>query len=612
MQLPIKVFAKLAILAMALVMGSNVQASPEVTISQAIAMHGEPKYKEGFTHFEYVNPDAPKGGTVRRDAVGTFDTLNNFTPKGNSAQGLGLIYDTLLTRSLDEPFTLYGLIAEKIELPKDRSWIKFHLNPNAKFHDGKAISANDVVFTFNTLIKKGPPHYQAYYEDVESVTAIDSKTVKFVFKPTNNAELPLIVGELPVLPEHYWKNKDFSKSTLTAPLGSGPYKIEQIEPGRSISYQRVDNYWAKNHPINKGTYNYDTVIYDYYRDRSIALEAFKAHELDYREENNSKLWATAYDIPQVKSGDIVKELIPHQRPVGMQGFAMNTRREIFKDPKVREALALAFDFEWTNKNLFYGQYKRTKSYFDNTELASTGLPSEEELEILLPYKDQLPEEVFTKEYQPPYTDGNGKIRNQLRLAWRKLKAAGWTIKGGKLLNKNNEQMTFEIMLYAPAFERVVNPFRKNLERLGIDVSIRMVDVTQYINRLRSFDYDMIIATFGQSSSPGNEQRNYWGSKYADQPSSRNFIGIKNPVIDEIIEKLIAADSRESLVNLTRALDRVLLWNHYVIPQHHISAWRVAYWDTFERPKISPKLDIGFFTWWIKPGSQTISVKLQSE
>ena len=574
-------------------------AQRKVTTSHALAMSGSPKYDKNFTHFDYANPDAPKGGHVTLDAPGTFDTLNPFTIKGVPAAGIGLMYDTLTVRSLDEPFTQYGLIAEKIELPIDRTWVIYHINPKAKFHDGKAVTSEDVIFSFNLLKEKGDPLYGKYWADVEKVEALGNLKVKFYLGNKPNLELALILGELTVLPKHYWEAHDFTKPTLEIPVGSGPYKIQKFKAGRSITYQRDENYWAKDLPVNRGHYNFNTITYDYYRDPSVSIYAFKAGEYDFRQENISKAWATAYTGPAFNRGFIIKEEIPNDVDQGMQAFVYNTRHKIFKERTVRAALAYAFDFEWTNKELFYGQYTRSTSYFSNSELASTGLPSPEELKILNPFKDQLPKEVFEKEYQPPKTDGSGNNRNNIRMALRLLKQAGWVIKGGKLVNqKTGQPFNFEILLYDPTFERVVLPFKKNLARLGIKVDIRMVDTAQYINRLRDYDFDMIITTFGQTESPGNEQRQFWGSDAANIPGTQNYAGIQDPVIDKLIEGLISAPNRKALVTATRALDRVLLWGCYVIPQWHLSKFRVAYWNKFSRPKILPRYALGFNTWWV--------------
>lgn len=585
-----------ALLAGALFTNANAAS----TVSHGIAMHGDLKYPAGFSHFDYVNPDAPKGGRVVQSSLGTFDSFNPFIIKGTAADAVGLIYDSLLGRSDDEPFSLYGLVAEKLEVADDRSWITFYLNPNARFSDGEALNADDIVFSVQTLREQGAPFYRAYYSDIDTVKALNEKTVKFTFKHSNNNELALIVGDIPIFPKHYWEGRDFTKPNLDIPVGSGAYIIDAFEPGRSVTFKRNPDYWAEDLPVNKGRHNFDEIVYDYYRDGTVALEAFKAGEYDFRQENSSKRWATGYTGDAFDSGKIMVKELEHENPTGMQAFVLNTRRAKFSDPEVRKALAYAFDFEWTNNAIFYNAYTRTHSYFSNSEMAATKLPTPAEVAILEPIKDQVPSEVFTKVYRAPTTDGNGKIRGQLRKAKRILLKAGWTLKGGKLLNnETGEQFTFEMLLVDPAFERVVAPFIRNLELMGINASIRVVDVSQYINRIRAFDFDVIVSSFGQSSSPGNEQRDFWHSSGADQPGSRNVIGIKNPAVDYLVEQLIQAPDREQLVLRTRALDRVLQWNHYVIPQFHINKYRVAYWDKFGMPDKRPRYSLGFDTWWVK-------------
>ena len=564
-----------------------------------VSMHGDLKYPESFQHFDYVNPNAPKGGTVRLGSQGTFDTFNSFIIKGNPAAGLGFMYDTLMASSSDEAFSQYGLLAEKMHMPEDRSWVAFTLRKEARWHDGRPVSVEDVIWTFNTLVTKGTPFYRFYYGNVSEVIKTSERRVRFNFKVGENRELPLIIGQLTVLPKHYWDGKDFNKTTLKPPLGSGPYKIGTFEAGRSITMNRVKDWWGKDFPVNKGQYNFDSIRYDYYRDGTIALEAFKAGEFDYRAENSSKAWATAYKIPNVNKGLIKLEEIKHDRSSGMQGLVYNTRRKIFKDKAVRQALAYAFDFEWSNKNLFYDQYTRTRSYFDNSELAATGLPSQEELEILEPYRGKIPDEVFTKEYNPPKNEVPGKIRKSLRTATKILKDAGWIIKEKKLVNvKNGIDLKFEILLSSPISERIILPFVKNLERLGIKASVRTIDTSQYRRRMDTHDFDMIIGVFGQSMSPGNEQRSFWGTKAADLEGGRNLIGIKDPVIDALIEKIIAASSREDLIIAVKAMDRVLQWNYWLIPQFHANFDRIAYWNKFGRPKVTPSQGNQFISWWV--------------
>ena len=459
-------------------------------------------------------------------------------------------------------------------------------------------------------MEKGRPFYKYYYSDVKEVIKESENKVRFNFKGNTNLELPLIVGQLPVLPKHYWKNKKFGDTSMDVPIGSGPYKIKDFDPGRSITYELNLNYWAKDIPIKKGTENFEIIQYEYYKDRSIEREAFKSGEIDLFNENTSKDWATSYEISAVKNNLIKKELIEHENPQGMQAFIFNTRKEIFKDRRVREALSYAFDFEWTNKNLFYNAYKRTNSFFENSELASKKLPSVKELGYVSAYADVLHKDIFTKEYNPPKTDASGFVRNELKKATLLLEKSGWKLVDGKLSNnRSGIKFKFEILLVSPAFERIVLPFIDNLNKLGIDVTLRTIDSAQYQNRLDNFDFDMVISTFSQSLSPGNEQKNYWGSDAANTIGSRNIIGIKDTIVDLLINKIIASKSREDLIHSTRALDRVLLWDHYVIPQWHISAYRTLYWDIFERPAIIPKYSLGTNTWWVDKKRQ---VQLKKE
>jgi microcin C transport system substrate-binding protein len=598
--------AVLVCLLLLLAPGSPMQAAA----TPGMSLFGDLKYGPDFKHFDYVNPTAAKGGTMRSSAIGTFDTLNPFVIKGVPAAGLGAIFDTLAVASEDEPGSVYGLVAEKIELSPDKLSVLYTIRSEARFHDGTPMTPEDVVWTFETLRAKGQPMYRSYYGDVNKVEKEGDRGVRFFFKSAENRELPQIIGEMPVLSKAYWSGRDFEKTTLDPPLGSGPYKIESLDPGRSITYRRVVDYWAADLPVNKGRYNVDVIHYDYYRDATIALEAFKAGQYDVRLENSSKDWATGYDSPALRAGLIKKEQIPNQRPSGMQGFGYNLRRPIFQDPRVREALAYAFDFEWSNKNLFYSAYQRTRSYFDNSELAATGLPQGEELAILEKFRARIPDAVFTTEYDPPKSDGSGNIRDGLRAALKLLKDAGWTFKGEKLVNDETGQpFEFEILLDNPQFERIVLPFTKNLERMGITARVRTVDTAQYEKRMEMFDFDMAVVAFGQSLSPGNEQREYWGSQAADEQGSRNLLGIRNKVIDELIEELVRAPDRGSLIAHTRALDRVLQYGYYVVPHYHLAAFRVAYWDKFRRPATSPKYAVGMETWWIDPkAEQSVEAK----
>ena len=583
-------------------------AGEDVYIGHALAMHGAPKYGPEFTHFDYVNPHAPKGGTVKQAVIDTFDSLNQFIIRGLPAAQIGLIYDTLMVGSADEALTMYGLVAETIEVPEDRSWVAFTLRPEARFHDGSPITAEDVIFSFNILRDKGEPFYRAYYGNVAKVEKMGPRKVKFTFKPGENRELPLIVGQLNILPKAYWEARAFDKTTLEPPLGSGPYKVESVDPGRSITYRRVEDYWARDLPVNVGQYNFDVIRIEYYRDATVAREALIRGDFDFRPENESKAWATAYDIDVVERGLLIKKAVGHRRSAGMQAFVFNIRQPIFRDKRVRQALAYAFDFEWTNKNLFYGQYRRTQSYFSNSELASSGLPTGGELEVLERFRGRVPEEVFTKEYKAPSYDGSGNIRPGLRIALKLLGEAGWVVRDKKLVDaETGRPMSFEILLISPAFERIVLPFAHNLKKLGIDARVRLVDPAQYQNRLIEFDYDMIVGVWGQSLSPGNEQRDSWSSAAADAIGSRNLIGIKDPAIDELIELVIAAPDRQSLIERVRALDRVLLWGHFVIPHWHIPYDRLVFWDKFGVPEVIPMQGTSPLRWWID-GNKALALK----
>ena len=578
-----------------------------------IAMTGAVKYPADFTHFDYVNPNAPKGGEVKLAAIGTVDSLNPFVLKGVSAAGLSLVFDSLLESSADEAFSEYGLLAETVETPPDRSWVIFNLRPEAQFADGTPVLAEDVAWTFETLKTKGNPQYRLYYGNVKKAEVLGERRIKFTFKGGDNRELPLIIGQMQILSKKYYSQTEFNQTTLTPPLGSGPYRIQSAEAGRYIVFERRADYWGRDLPLMRGRYNFDRIRYDYYRDGKIALEAFKSGEYDFRQENVAKDWATAYDFPALDRGLVIKRDIAHEIPTGMQGFAMNLRRPLFQDARVRQALGYAFDFEWSNKALFFGAYTRTNSYFSNSELAARGLPDAAELTLLNPYRDQLPPEVFTTEYQPPKTDGSGNLRDNLRQARDLLQAAGWELVGEKL-QKDGREFTFEIVANSPAFERILLPFANNLKRLGITANIRTIDSAQYEKRLQEFDYDMTVVVIPQSLSPGNEQRNYWSTKAADTPGSNNLIGIKDPVVDALVEKLIAAQDRGELIAAARALDRVLLWGHYVIPNWHIRTHRVAYWDKFGTPAIAPKYSLGFIdTWWVDEAREkTLAARRQTD
>ncbi len=555
-----------------------------------------PKYTTTFPYFDYVNPTAPKGGTLRLAVDGTFDSFNSFIPKGNAAS-TGSV-ETLLVNSADEPFTAYGLVAKTMEWPADRSWVIFNLRPEARWHDGTPITADDVVWSFETLVEKGMPFYRYYYSAIDSAEALNTHRVRFNFKESGNQELPLITGQLPVLPKHYWASRDFSATTLDPPLGSGPYRIQKFEAGRYIVQERVTDYWGANLPVRRGMNNFDIIRTEYFRDATPIRLALKAGDIDFRLENQSKAWADDYNVAVVDKGLLNKEMVPHRQPTGMQAFVMNTRRTLFQDPRVRQALGYAFDFEWSNRTLFNGQYTRTTSYFSNSELASSGLPEGSELALLEHYRGRIPDTVFNQAFRIPVTDGSGRPRENLRKATALLKSAGWSVRDLKLINEaTGVPFRFEVLLSSKAFERIVLPYTQNLKLLGIEAKIRLVDRTQYMERYRQKDFDMLVAVWGQSETPGNEQREYWGSDAADSVGSRNLAGIKDPVVDELIELLVKSDSREQLNVRTRALDRVLLWGHYVVPHWHIRADRVLYWDKFSRPATPVRSGVMRSRWW---------------
>ena len=560
-------------------------------------MHGKPKYEEGFTHLDYVNPDAPKGGTVRFGAYGAFDNLNRVAFKGSKAAGLGYINDTLMRRVWDEAFTLYGLIAEYADMPDDRSSITFYINPNAKFHDGSPITREDVLFSLETFQTKGTPNQKKTYGKVTSTEMIGENGIKMNFINNEDKELPLIIaGFLPIIPKKYYSTIDVTKTFLDIPLGSGPYKIESLEPGRQIKYQRVKDYWAKDLPVHKGQYNFDEIIYDYYKDSNVLLEAFKVGEYDYRREYNAKRWQSNYTFDAVDRGDVILQEMKNDRPTGMNALVMNSRKEIFNNPQVRLALSYAYDHEWINKALYNNAYTRTDSYFDNSPLASSGLPSENELKLLNPWKNQLPKEIFNQTYQPPVSDGSGMPRDNLRIAKKILEGEGWFVEDGKLI-KDGKEFAFEFLIVSPSVEKIALAFQKTLEVLGITMSVRTVDSSQYQARMLNYDFDMIKASWNVSLSPGNEQQFYWGSEVGKKDGSKNYAGVNSPVVDSLIETLIGAKTREELTTAIHALDRVLLWGHYVIPLYHSNTDRIAYWNFLEFPDEIPLYGLVIESWW---------------
>lgn len=570
------------------------------TRTYVITMLDKPGLPADFSNFPFVNPSAPKGGEVALAAIGTFDSFNGFIVRGTAAADLSRVYDTLLRNNADEPSTAYGHLAGSIELPADRSWVAFELRPEARFHDGKPVTAEDVVWTFETLRTSGRPFYRAYYADIDKAVAESPTRVVFRFKTNKNRELPLILGEMPVLPKHWWQGREFDKPLTDPPLGSGPYQVDRFDFGRSIAYRRVPEYWGKDLATARGLNNFEVIRTEYFRDATVAFEAFKAGQIDFREENIAKQWATGYEFPAVKRGLVKKEVLRHHLPTGMQGFAMNTRRDIFKDRRVRQAMDLAFDFEWCNANLFYNAYTRTNSYYSNSDLACSGVPQGDELKLLEPFRDKLPPEVFTTEFKLPVTDGSGNNRENLRAALKLLKEAGWEVKERKLVNESGNPFSFEILLDQPAFERVALPYVQWLSHLGIEARVRTVDPAQYQRLMDEFQFDMTVVLLSESDSPGNEQVNYWSSSSAKQPGSENLMGAVDPAVDALVAQLILAPDRASLVTIAHALDRVLLWSWYVVPHWHLQSVRVAYWDRFGRPDKPVRTGVAFDSWWVEP------------
>ena len=566
-----------------------------------LSAFGDLKYPADFAHFGWVNPDAPKGGriaTIGTGALTTFDSFNSFILKGDAAQGLELLFDSLMTRATDEPDAVYGLVARSAELAADGKSVTFRLRPEAKFADGSPLSADDVIFTFKTLKEKGHPSYRVLLRDVVEAQAPDAATVRYLFTGSQIRDLPLTVASLPVLSKAYYASHDFEQTTLDPPLGSGPYKLGDFKQGTFVNYRRRPDYWAKDLPVTRGRFNFDEVRYEYYRDRTAALESFKAGAYDLREEFTSRDWATGYDVPAVRQGRIVLLTLPDESPSGAQGFFLNTRRPKFADARVRKALDYAFDFEWTNKNIFYGLYKRTESFFENSDMKATGKPSTAELALLEPFRAQLPAEVFDAPYTAPVSDGSGQDRKLLREAARLLSEAGYEVKGGKRVDARGEALSLEFLITDPVSERILLPYVKNLEALGISASVRRIDPAQYERRVKSFDFDAVTTRYVLRLTPGAEMRNFWSSEAAKTEGSFNLAGISQPAVDALIAKAVEAKSREELLTATRALDRVLRAGHYWVPQWYKAAHNIAYWDKFQRPALKPRYDRGIIdSWW---------------
>jgi microcin C transport system substrate-binding protein len=586
-----------------LTLAAPAAAEPQ-TRHHALALIGQPQFGPDFTHFDWVNPSAPKGGRVRQFSLGTFDSLNPFPVKGIPAAGVTLIYDTLMVSSPDEPSTEYGLIAEWVSYPDDFSSATFKLRAGARFHDGKPITPEDVIFSLEA-IKKASPRFAFYYKNVIGGHKVGDDQVKFDFDVKGNRELPLIVGELPILPKHFWEAtgangepRDLSKSTLEVPLGSGPYRIKEVDAGRAITLERVTDWWAKDLPVSKGQWNFDEIKFLYFRDQVPAFEAFKAGQLDYWPQSSAKMWVTGFDFDAFNRGQVAKYEVPVASVAPMQAFTFNTRRPQFQDPRVRQAFNLALNFEWANKSLMYDSYVRVDSYFGNSELQATSLPQGRELEILNEIRSEVPPEVFTKEWKNPVYAAQDNERKHLAEANKLFTEAGYKPVNGVLTNAAGQQLKAEFLLYQPDFERLVLPYIKDLEKLGVQATVRTIDTAQYQRRVDTFDFDIIVHSFRQSLSPGNEQRDFWGSEAAGKEGSRNVIGIKNPAVDKLIDKIILAKDRDDLVAATKALDRVLLWNHYVVPQWHAPFARIAMWKQYGRPDKLPSRNPSFLrVWW---------------
>lgn len=570
----------------------------EMIRTHALSLLDAPSLPPDFSHFPWVNPDAPKGGEIALTAIGSFDSFNPFILRGTAAVGIALTLDPLIASNLDEPSTEYGHLAHTIEIAGDRRSVAFELREDARWHDGRPVTADDVVWTFETLRTQGRPFYRAYWADVTEAVAEGPRRVVFRFRSNENRELAQILGQISVLPKHWWEGRDFTRPITEPPLGSGPYRIARFEQNRTVVYERVPDYWARNLGTRRGLYNFDRYRYEYFRDTSVAFEAFRAGQIDWRTENIARDWATGYDFPARRRGLVRLESIPHQLPTGMQAFVVNLRRPLFQDQRVRRALIEMFDFEWMNANLFFGTYTRTASFYSNSEFAATGLPEGEELAILERFRGRIPPAVFTTPHALPVTDGSGNNREGARRALDLLREAGWTVRNRRLVNAQNQPFTFEILLSGPSFERVALPYVQWLQRIGIEARVRTVDPAQYQVRTDAFDYDMTVDVIPQSLSPGNEQRDFFTCEKARQNGSQNVAGFCDPVLDELVELVIAAPNRAALVARTRALDRVLLHNDFVVPQWHIRSFQIAWWDKFGRPPRPPRFGLGLEAWWV--------------
>lgn len=583
--------------------------------SHAITLFGAPKYPQGFSHFAYVNVNAPRGGTFTMSYSSSFDSLNPFLLKGLAAPAVSaLVFQTLMTPSLDEPQTYYPLIAQDVTIAADDSAVDFTINPKARWNDGEPITAQDVIFSFDALKNKGHPTFRVLYKDIASVKALSSRRVRFHFNEKGHRELPLYAASMPILPKHYYDKIAFDKTTLTPPLGSGPYQIAKVDAGKTIIFERVKNYWADRLPSQRGMYNFEKIRIDVYRDDVVALEGIKSGQFDYYEEYIARNFATAYNIPAVARGDLIKTAIPNKIPRGMQGFIFNTRRAKFADPRVREAIGLSMDYEWMNQRLFYSAYTRTNSFFQNTEFAATDIPTGAESKLLEPFTSILPKELFTESFYVPQTDGTGYARANLLRAQRLLDEAGWVMRDGVRTNSvTGEKLTIEFLMSQRTFERVVAIMRRNLDKLGISSTFRYVDDSQYQKRVDNRDFDIVSIWWNLGTHfPGSEQYGYWHSSQADVEGAQNLGGVKNDAVDALVQNIATAKTLEQLRPAARALDRVLLWQYYVIPHWYISNWRVIYWNKFGKPKLQPPYAVGALeTWWIDPKKALIMQKRQS-
>ncbi len=567
---------------------------------------GDLKYPSDFKHFDYVNPDAPKGGrliTIGVSSVTTFDSFNPFIVKGDAAQGIEqLVYDTLMARAWDEPDALYGLVAATVDVAPDGLSVSFRLRAEARFADGSPVTAADAAFSFDILKANGEPSFAVQLRDVIRVETVDPLTVRYVFQGTQVRDLPGVVAQMPILSKAFYQDKDFTQSDLVPPLGSGPYRIGKFNQGSYVTFERRPDYWGKDLPVNRGRYNFDEIRFDYYRDRNAAFEAFTAGKVDLREEFISRDWATAYDLAQVRDGRIIKEELPDDTPSGTQGYMLNLRRDKLKDIRVRQALGLAFDFEWTKKNIFFGSYSRTDSYFENSDMQASGAPSPEELAVLAPLESSVSPLVLGEALAPPVTDGSGRIRGNLKLAGKLLDEAGWTIPAsGEKIRRNGKGERFEIEFldYEESIQRVTGPYVKNLEQLGIRATMRTVDPAQYQRRFKSYDFDVVTSRFVLRLTPGVELRNYWSARAAGLEGSNNVGGIESPAVDALIERVVGAKSRVELTTAAKALDRVLRAGHYWVPHWFSGKHRIAYWNRFSRPAVKPRYDRGVLdTWWL--------------